>query len=109
MTIAPTLDRLMTLHIPGPSVVDSYGQSQPGPETDYEVWASRRDVSASEQLDHDNDVRLNVGLTRIVTRWRNDVDAGMYVTDDEGTRRRIIGVSQLGRMRHIQLLAERIE
>ena len=105
---APVLDRLIVLHIPGPETVDDYGQRIPGPATDYRVWASRQDVTAREQLDLDNDQRLNVHLTKIIIRHRPDVFADQELTDDEGQRRRIIGKAELGRMRHIELLAEAI-
>ena len=109
MTTAIALDRLVTLHIPGAATIDDYGQSQPGPVTDVKVWARRRDVAAGEQLEIENTQRLNIQLTRLVIRHRADVEAGQDVTDDAGEKRRIIGLAELGRMRHIELLAERIE
>ena len=104
----PVLDRLITLHIPGLETVNDYGERIPGPATDYRVWASRRDVTANEQLDLDNDQRLNIHMTRLIIRHRSDVVADQELTDDQGTRRRIIGRSELGRLRHIELLAEAI-
>ena len=104
----PVLDRLIVLHIPGPETVDDYGQRNPGPATDYPVWAERRDITAREQLDLDNDQRLNVHLTKLIIRHRPDVFADQELTDDEGQKRRIIGKAELGRLRHIELLAEAI-
>ena len=60
-------------------------------------------MTANEQLDLDNDQRLNIHMTRLIIRHRSDVVADQELTDDQGTRRRIIGRSELGRMRHIEL------
>lgn len=106
----PKLDRRITLLIPGPTVEDSYGQDQPGEATSVSVWAQRTDAMPRDQVDWDNEARLNVNTAVFVIRHRSDVEAGeMKIIDDEGHTRRIIGRAPLKRrMRYLALLCERI-
>ena len=107
---APVLDRLITLLVPGPSVQDAYGHDQPGDPTPVQVWAKRMDAAPRDQLDWDNDARLNVNTAVFVIRWRADVAAGqLKIIDDEGQTRCVIGRAQTERrMRHLALLCESI-
>ena len=104
---APTLDRLITLHIPGPETVNDYGERIPGPDTDIRVWASRRDTPVADQLDLDSDQRLRIRTAVFTLRYRPDVAIDQMLTDDGGLTWRIIGgPHEVGRLRHMQILAE---
>ena len=102
----PVLDRLITLHIQSGGGFNEFGERQPSIETDAKVWARRRDVSAAEQIQLDPEGRLVVQPTRLMIRFRDDVKVDGFVTDDAGERRRITGLAEVGRMRHLELLAE---
>ena len=104
----PNLDRLITIHIPGPSTVNTYGERIPGPETDYRVWAQRRDLTATDQIDIDNSGFLIIQVTRLTIRYRADVQIGFTLTDDKNGKRTIIGMAEIGRRQYIELLAEAI-
>ena len=105
----PKLDRLITLLIPGPSETDSYGHEQPGVPVGRVVWAQRLDASPRDQLDWDNDARLNVNTAIFVIRYRTDVESGRArICDDEGFTRSVIGRALLPRrLRYMALLCER--
>ena len=117
---APVLDRLITLVFPGPPVEDRYGHDKPMGEPRREtVWAKRMDAAPRDQLDWDNDARLNVNTAVFIIRWRSDVDAvtgqtkiiagQLNIIDDEGQTRCVIGRAQTERrMRHLALLCESI-
>ena len=106
---APTLDRRITLLIPGPEVGDDYGHDQPGEPTPAPVWANRTDAAPRDQLSYDNDQRLDVHLAVFTIRYRADVRAGWQIIDDEGQRRCVVGRSPTERRRrYLALLCEAI-
>ena len=111
---APVLDRLITLQLPGPlGDADDYGHVQPGEPTPEKVWAKRMDAAPRDQLDWDNDARLNVNTAVFIIRWRKDVSDAVVgqlkIIDDEGQRRCVIGRAPMERrFRFLALLCERI-
>ena len=115
----PVLDRLIYLEFPVPDPddpTDCYGHDQLGPPTadsTFRVWAQRIDAAPRDQLDWDNDARLNVNTAVFVIRWRKDVTDAVVgqltIKDDEGQRRCVIGRAPIERrFRHLALLCERI-
>ena len=112
-TQTPRLDRRITLLIPSPTTLeDDYGHEQPVADPmECEVWAQRIDAMPRDQLRYDNEARLNVNQAVFVIRYRDDVEAGkMMIDDDEGQRRRIIGRAPMKRrMRYLALLCEEIK
>ena len=102
----PTLDRIIILHIPGPVTVNNFGEPVPGTPVDVKVWGRRRDLTASEQIEFEDGQSVGVQNARIIIRHRTDVAIDQQLTDDVGAKRKIIGLAELGRLRHIELLAE---
>ena len=107
----PRLDRRITLMIPGPLLdppADRYGQERRGEPTPVLVWAQRDDSMPRDQLDWDNDARLNVNAATFIIRHRTGIEAGMNIIDDEGKTRCVVGRAPLPRrMRYLALLCER--
>ena len=66
----PVLDRLITLQFPAPpNGDDDYGHQSVGEPEEVKVWAKRMDAAPRDQLDWDNDARLNVNTAVFIIRW----------------------------------------
>ena len=105
---APTLDRRVTLHIPGVATIDPFGQRRPGPATDDEVWAARLDFTGRDTLRVTDEGRVDVTYTRVIIRWRADVSVAVSLTDDVGVLRQVDGVADYpsgSRGRYLELMA----
>ena len=105
---APTLDRRVTLHIPGVPTIDPFGQRRPGPATDDEVWAARLDFTGRDTLRVTDEGRVDVTYTRVIIRYRADVSVAVSLTDDVGVLRQVDGVADYpsgSRGRYLELMA----
>ena len=104
---SPVLDRRVTL----------VGKRETGDRGDWnqletedveiEVWASRRDVTASERVVGRSDTILSLRDTRFIIRFRADVDASWRVTHD-GLAFRVEGLREINRRRYLELFCTHI-
>ena len=104
---APVLDRLLTRIIKGASPgLDPLGQPLPPTSTtEVKVWAARRDFTSRDQLNIAPGQFFELSDTRVIVRAEGPAwDVGDTFTL-EGESYTVRGVSQLGRSRHLELLA----
>ena len=108
-TSAPVLDRLLTRIIPGASPgLNPLGQPLPPlPDTDttVTVWAARRDFMSRDQLSIAPGQIFELSDTRFVVRAEGLPWAVGDTFTFEGESYVVRGVSQIGRSRHLELLA----
>ena len=105
----PVLDLIITRDIQGAEIGrNSFNAPIYGPTTTHKVWAARRDSPVGDDLKYNN------GLTVAVLESVYVVRAGVAVwkvgdrfTDEEGSRRTVEGIAQLGRS-HLELHAKRV-
>ena len=103
----PVLDIIITRDVKGAEIGrDDLNAPVYGPTTTHKVWASRRDRSVGADLKYNNGLTVavleSVYVVRVGTSWK----VGDVFTDEEGSRRVVEGISQLGRG-HLELLAKR--
>lgn len=106
----PVLDLLITRNIMGASPGrDPFGQSLPGETATVPVWASRRDFPARDLVQHTPAGLVTIADSRYIVRAGLDAwNVGDSFTDEAGARRTVRGISQIGRGRHLELLARRV-
>ena len=104
---SPVLDRQLTRIIKGASPgLNPLGQPlPPTSSTEVTLWAGRRDFASKDQLNIGDGSFFELSDTRIIVRAEGLVwEVGDTFTL-EGERYTVRGVSQLGRSRHLELLA----
>ena len=73
-----------------------------------EYWARREDFPAADFTSSTDTSRITVLDSRYVVRSSPVWKTTEFFTDEDGNRRRIDGISQLGRRKYLELFARRI-
>ena len=71
-------------------------------------WAGRGVLRPTDQIELDNDSRLNINLARYTVRHDSRIESGQTMIDESGATRTILGMQPLGRRDYLDLLCERI-
>ena len=104
---APVLDRLLTRIIPGasPGLNPLGNPLPPTSTTTLSVWCSRRDFSARDQLNIGDGSNFALSDRRFTVRAEGPAWAVGDTFTFEAESYTVRGVSELGRSRHLGLLA----
>ena len=78
------------------------------PTTTVSYFARREDFDAGDFLRVDDNATVVITDVKFTVRWDTAWREGVEFIDDYGERRRIVGVSEIGRRRYQQLLARAV-
>lgn len=114
----PVLDRLITRLVPVLEDEDERGVGDypfsptvplVTPEAMYtrqKLWAARRDLRARDSLRVNEEYTADISSRVYIVRWSASWRSGDQLEGEDGMRCRVVGIAEMGRRQHTELLCE---